>query len=38
VDIHVKDPTVLAQVKVGDQIEAVITEAVMVSVSAPMKK
>jgi Cu/Ag efflux protein CusF len=34
----VKDPAVLAQVKVGDQVEATYTEAVMVSVTTPPAK
>jgi Cu/Ag efflux protein CusF len=36
--LAVKDPAVLAQVKVGDQVEATYTEAVMVSVTTPPAK
>lgn len=37
VDLEVKDPAVLAQVKVGDQVQATITEAVMIAVTPPGK-
>jgi Cu/Ag efflux protein CusF len=36
--LDVKDPAVLSEVKVGDQIEATYTEALMMSVSRPAKK
>lgn len=36
--LDVKDPAILSQVKVGDQIEATYTEALMMSVSRPKKK
>jgi Cu/Ag efflux protein CusF len=38
IDLSVKDPAILAQVKVGDQVEAVVTEALMLSVSTPATK
>ncbi len=38
VTMAVKDPAVLGQVKVGDQVEATFTEALMVSVSPPAMK
>ncbi len=38
VTMAVRDPAVLAQVKVGDQVEATCTEALMVSVTTPAAK
>jgi Cu/Ag efflux protein CusF len=38
VTMAVKDPAVLAQVKVGDQVEATFSEALMVSVTVPAAK
>jgi Cu/Ag efflux protein CusF len=38
VTMVVKDPAVLGQIKVGDQVQAAFTEALMVSVSAPTMK
>jgi len=38
VTMAVRDPAVLSQIKVGDQVEAVFTEALMVSVSPPTAK
>ncbi len=38
VTMAVKDPAVLGQIKVGDQVEAAFTEALMISVSAPAAK
>lgn len=38
VTMAVKDPAVLSQIKVGDQVEAVFTEALMISVTAPTTK
>lgn len=38
VTIAVKDPAMLAGVKVGDQVQATFTEALLISVAAPPKK
>lgn len=38
VDLEVRDPKILSEVKVGDQVEAVITEALMISVTPPAAK
>jgi Cu/Ag efflux protein CusF len=38
VELAVKDPAVLAQFKAGDQVEAVITEALVLSVKHPAAK
>lgn len=37
-DLQVKDPATLEQIKVGDQVQATITEAVMVAVTPPAGK
>ena len=38
VDLHVEDPEVLKQIKVGDQVEAVYTQALALSVTAATAK
>ena len=38
VDLHVPDPAQLKRVKVGDQVEAVYTEAMAVAVTHQAKK
>jgi Cu/Ag efflux protein CusF len=38
VTVAVKDPAMMAAVKVGDQVEATFTEALLVSVAHPPKK
>ena len=37
-DLQVKDPATLAQIKVGDQVQATITEAVLIAVTPPPGK
>jgi Cu/Ag efflux protein CusF len=38
VTVAVKDPAMLATVKVGDQVQATFTEALLISVAHPPKK
>lgn len=38
VDVQVADPATLARIKVGDQVEATITEALMIAVTPPAAK
>jgi hypothetical protein len=35
--VKVKDPAVFSQIKVGEQVEMVITEALAIAVEAPKK-